>query len=433
MIKVKIHAFLVAVEFNGANCNRADRRATTLLLDELSQLSLSVGLHAVGSLMVRVRQPSARLLVGSGKAQEIKAEAERLGASHIVFDDELSPSQQRNWERFSGLTVIDRHQVILDIFQKRASTREASLQVELAQLQYQLPRLTRAWTHLSRQQGGMRGTRGEGEKQIEYDRRALLRRITRVRAELRALGEQRSTMSRRRRDLPVPSGALVGYTNAGKSSLLHALTGADVLVADTLFATLDPTTRRLPLLGGLETVLTDTVGFVRKLPHDLVNAFHSTLEEAVEADYLIHVLDAADEEMLHHYHTTRTVLQEIGAGDKPVIVAFNKIDLAADREALRFARMRVLSESDEGNVAATVDVSAHAGTGLEELTAEIERFLLSAMHPVRYRLPNDRHDLAALIHRTGSVLQQEYDHDSFTVTARVPNRTHALLESYVIR
>ena len=421
----------MAVELNGNGRNGGAESVTTLLLDELSQLSLSVGLESVGSLAVRVREPSPRLLVGSGKAQEIKAEAERLGVSCIVFDDELSPSQQRNWERFTGLTVIDRHQVILDIFQKRASTREASLQVELAQLQYQLPRLTRAWTHLSRQQGGMRGTRGEGEKQIEYDRRALLRRITRVREELRALSEQRSTMSRRRRDVPMPSGALVGYTNAGKSSLLHALTGADVLVADKLFATLDPTTRRLPLTGGLETVLTDTVGFVRKLPHDLVNAFHSTLEEAVEADYLIHVLDASDAELLHHYHTTRTVLQEIGAGDKPVIVALNKIDLATDLEALRFARRRVADEAAE--TTATVEVSAQTGTGLEQLTAEIERYLLEAMHPARYRLPNDRHDLAALIHRTGSVLQQEYDHDSFTVTARVPSRTRAVLEPYVIK
>lgn len=423
----------MAVELNGNGRNGTAGAVTSLLLEELSQLSLSVGLKAVGSLVVRVREPSPRLLVGSGKAQEIKAEAERLDASCIVFDDELTPSQQRNWERFTGLTVIDRHQVILDIFQKRAATREASLQVELAQLQYQLPRLTRAWTHLSRQQGGMRGTRGEGEKQIEYDRRALLRRITRVREELRALGEQRSTMSRRRRDVPMPSGALVGYTNAGKSSLLHALTGADVLVADKLFATLDPTTRRLTLAGGLETVLTDTVGFVRKLPHDLVNAFHSTLEEAVEADYLIHVLDAADKEMLHHYHTTRAVLQEIGAGDKPVILALNKIDIASDQEALRFARRRVGDEATSGTVTATVEVSANTGVGLEQLTAEIERHLLTAMHSARYRLPNDRHDLAALIHRTGSVLQQEYDHDHFTVTARVPGRTHALLEPYVVR
>lgn len=416
-------ALLVAIDHSGNSGNSAKP-----LLKELAQLVHAVGLRAAGSMVVRLRRPSPRLLVGSGKASEILTEAQRLQAHCIVFDDELSPSQQRNWERLSGLAVIDRHQVILDIFQRRAATREAALQVELAQLQYHLPRLTRAWTHLSRQHGGTRGTRGEGEKQLENDRRAVLRRITRVRHELQELGGQRSTMSRRRHEVPVPSGALVGYTNAGKSSLLRTLTGADVLVADKLFATLDPTTRRLELPGGLAVVLTDTVGFVRKLPHDLVNAFHSTLEEAIEADFLIHVLDAADPQMLQHYQTTRSVLEQIGAGGRPVILAFNKIDLLADRETLRFVHHRCAAE----HVAASVEVSAHSGQGLAELVGAIEGILASSMPQARYRLPGNRHDLAALIHRTGTILRQEYQDDSFTVTARVPSRTRAILEPYLI-
>ncbi len=424
---VNNNALLVVID-HSIDHNADNHAAAQPMLDELTQLVRSIGLRVVGAAVVRLRQPTARLLLGSGKAQQISAQAQQLHADCIVFDDELSATQQRNWEQLTGVTVIDRHQVILDIFQARAATREATLQVELARLQYQLPRLTRAWTHLSRQQGGARGTRGEGEKQLEKDRRTALRRITRVQGELQQLGAQRATMSRRRHAVPVPSGALVGYTNAGKSSLLRALTGADVLVADKLFATLDPTTRRLELPGGMQAVLTDTVGFVRKLPHDLVNAFHSTLEETTEADFLIHVLDASDPQMLKHYQTTRSVLQDIGAGETPVLLAFNKMDRVADRDILRFAHHRFAAE----NVVASVEVSAHAATGLEQLIAAIESVLASAMPRMRYRLPSNRHDLAALIHRTGSVLRQEYHEQSFTITARVPERTHAILEQFLI-
>ncbi len=399
-----------------------------LLLEELGRLVSSVDLRVVGSVAVRLRERCPRYLVGAGKAEEIAAAAEHHEVDVIVFDDELSPSQQRNWERFTKRTVIDRHQVILDIFRRRATSKEATLQVELAHLQYHLPRLTRAWTHLSRQQGGARGTRGEGEKQLERDRRAVLRRMHRVRQDLAALAERRETLSRRRRDVPVPSAAVVGYTNAGKSSLLRALTGADVLVANKLFATLDPTTRRLALRGGMEVVLTDTVGFVRKLPHDLVNAFHSTLEEAIEADVLIHVLDASDPELLHHYRTTVSVLREIGAAEIPVILAFNKMDRVSDRESLRFVHERLAGTE----VADTVEVSSVVEGGADPLLEALERFLSAGMSPARVRLPADRHDLAALIHRTGSVVAQEYDDTGLTITARLPDRTRAVLAPFLV-
>jgi GTPase len=420
---VNNRAILVIIERGEEDAGSAQR-----LLVELARLAASVDLQAAGHLIVRLRESNSRLLIGAGKAQEVEQLAESKDADVIVFDDELSPSQQRNWEKMTGRTVIDRHQVILDIFRKRATTREAALQVELAHMQYHLPRLTRAWTHLSRQQGGARGTRGEGEKQLERDRRAVLRRMHRVREDLAALATRRATLSRKRRDVPVPSAAFVGYTNAGKSSLLRALTGADVLVANKLFCTLDPTTRRMALKGGMELVLTDTVGFVRKLPHDLVNAFHSTLEQAVDADVLIVVLDASDPDVLRHYDTTTAVLKQIGATATPVILAFNKMDRVADAQALQFARARFA----RSEVIATVEVSSISPGGAEPLQRALERFLADSMRPARYRIPADRHDLTALIHRTGSILEQQYDNDGLTVTARVPDRTWSVLEAYLI-
>ncbi|MEO8353926.1 MAG: GTPase HflX, partial [Chthoniobacteraceae bacterium] len=299
------------------------------LLAELEELVRTLGVPIGESIVVHHREPHPRYLVGSGKAEEITALAKARGFDLIVFDHELTPSQQRNWEKLAGRPVIDRQEVILDIFAQRAQTREARLQVELARLEYSLPRLTRAWGHLARQGGGI-GARGEGESQLEQDKRRLRGQIDRLRREISSVRASRATQRKDRQRTPVPNAAIVGYTNAGKSSLLRALTQADVLIEDKLFATLDTTTRRIDLPNKQPLLLTDTVGFVRQLPHRLVEAFNATLEESVLADFLIHVLDASQPAVMSFYETTRRVLNELGAVEKPALVVFNKIDLVPD-------------------------------------------------------------------------------------------------------
>ena len=259
------------------------------LLEELEELVNTLGVPVIERLLVFHRENHANLLLGSGKAQEIADVVKELGIDVLIFDNELSPAQQRNWETLSGVVVIDRQEVILDIFGKRAQTREARLQVELAQLEYSMPRLTRAWSHLGQQGGGI-GAKGEGESQLEQDKRRIRGQIDRLKRDLDAVRRQRATQRKDRKREPVPNAAIVGYTNAGKSSLLKRLTGADVLVEDKLFATLDTTTRKISLPNKQPLLLTDTVGFVRKLPHRLIEAFNATLEEAVMADFLIHLV-----------------------------------------------------------------------------------------------------------------------------------------------
>ncbi|MFA7231970.1 MAG: GTPase HflX, partial [Victivallaceae bacterium] len=270
-------------------------------LEELEELVTNLNIGIIDRLLVNLKTPQSQYYVGSGKAQEIFDLIEELNADCLIFDGELSPSQQRNWERFTKICVIDRQEVILDIFAERASTRESVLQVELARMQYYVPRLTRAWTHLSRQKGGNKGTRGEGEKQIEADRRLVKDRIKFLQLELQEVRKQRDTQRKNRDRNEIPHAAIVGYTNAGKSSLLNKLSGANVLVEDKLFATLDPTTRKILLPSKQPLLLTDTVGFVRKLPHNLVEAFKSTLEEAVLADFLILVLDISSPYVEEHW------------------------------------------------------------------------------------------------------------------------------------
>ncbi len=390
---------------------------------ELSGLVRTMGLEVRDALIVRLVEPHPRLLLGKGKAEEITQRAKELEADCIIFDDDLAPSQQRNWEEMSGLAVIDRHEVILEIFAARAATREAALQVGLARLEYSLPRLTRAWTHLSRQRGGARGTRGEGETQLELDRRLVVRKIARLKREIELVREQRTTRRRRREGGELPTGSIVGYTNAGKSSLLNVLSGANVLVEDKLFATLDPTTRRVRLGDGNEVLLTDTVGFIRRLPHDLIVAFKATLEETLLSDFLVHVLDASSPEVQEHYATTVAVLEELGVGTKPIITVFNKIDAAGD--GLSFAALRSrLSDS--------IELSARTGEGLEQLKGSIAR-LHAAGHPVvRVALPDSRHDLVALIHRTGKILATEYEDNLIRIAAQVPERTRSLLEPFLV-
>ena len=372
-------------------------------LDELADLVRNLDIVPLEPVVVSLHQVMPQYYVGSGKAQEIAQLAQECEADCLIFDTHLSPSQQRNWERLARCCVIDREEVILDIFAERAHTREAVLQVSLARAQYSLPRLTRAWTHLSRQHGGGATTRGEGEAQIETDRRLLRRRIQQLREELEVVRKQRTTQRKARERNAVPHGAIVGYTNVGKSSLLRALSGADVLVKDQLFATLDPTTRRIVLDNNLELLLTDTVGFVRKLPHSLVEAFKSTLEEAVLADFLLLVLDISSPQIDSEWETTLTVLKELGAEEKNIQVVFNKIDLV-DRNAdpVLFARLRGLFPD-------ALYLSTATGEGLDQLRERLASLASEHHQLLRVTLPPQRHDLAALAHASGRIYEEHYN------------------------
>ncbi len=414
-------AVLVTLARPGSAPSSAERS-----LEELKGLVRTMGLEIRDSLVVRLPDAHPRFLVGVGKAEEITALAKEAGADCVVFDEDLSPSQQRNWERMSGLCVIDRHEVILEIFAARAATREAALQVGLARMEYSLPRLTRAWTHLSRQRGGARGTRGEGETQLEVDRRLVVKRIARLKRELELVRSQRETRRKKRAEGLLPTGSVVGYTNAGKSSLLNALCGSSLLVEDKLFATLDPTTRRVKIPDGREVLLTDTVGFIRRLPHDLVVAFKSTLEETVFSDFLVHVLDVSSPEVGEHYATTLRVLEELGAGGKPTITVFNKVD----------ARRPDLLEADGASALVSrlpgaMFVSALTGRGLDDLVAGIGRLVAEERPVARFALPGNRHDLVALVHRTGRIFAERYEDDVIRIDAQVPERTRNLLAEFI--
>ena len=379
------------------------------LLDELAELVNTLGLSVAGSVLAKIDRPQASYLIGSGKAQEIVTQARATNADVIIVDNELSPGQQRKWEELSGLAVIDREEVILDIFNGRARTREARLQVELARMEYSLPRLARAWGHLSRQQGV--GGKGEGESQLETDRRLVRKRIDQIKAELAEVRSQRATQRKQRERVPVPHAAIVGYTNAGKSSLLKKLTGADVFVEDKLFATLDPTTRRIELPGGQPLLLTDTVGFVRKLPHRLIEAFKSTLEEAILSDFLVHLLDASQPEIFTFHRTTMEVLAELGAADKRVLTVFNKVDLIQDDHTINALRRHFPD---------ALFISTRTGEGLEELKARMADQLAGRSERVELLLPADRTDLLSSLHRHGQVLSTEYEADGTRVHAVVP-------------
>ncbi len=399
------------------------RRQAEHYLEELAGLVDTLDFKVVDDLIVPIKTPSPKYLIGSGKAEELRELAEAHEAECIVFDDTISPAQQRNWERLTDRCVIDRQEVILEIFSRRARTKEAILQVGLARMEYSLPRLTRAWTHLSRQRGGTRGTRGEGETQLENDRRIVLRKITSLKRELEKLQQQRLVRRRQRKTVPVPTGAIVGYTNAGKSSLLNALTDAEVNVENRLFATLDPTTKRTALPGGTEILLTDTVGFIRKLPHDLIDAFHSTLEEALTADFLIHVVDASNPEALHHIETTEEVLRELGASEIPSLLVFNKTDLCDDPFQIGELERRYPQ---------AIFVSVKRKKGLEAFPPRMEKLIFPRAETSLFRLPNSRYDLAALLHRGGSVVSEEYEDSAVMITARVSEKLRGRLSKYLM-
>jgi GTP-binding protein HflX len=371
-------------------------------LSELNELMRTLGIPVIKELNVCLRAPSPRFLLGSGKAEEIANLATELKADCIVFDHDLSPSQQRNWEKLTKLCVIDRQEVILDIFATRATTRESVIQVELARLQYSLPRLTRAWTHFSRQVGGKFGVKGAGEQQIEVDRRIIKTKISQLQKELKEVKQQRSTQRKMREKGDITHAAIVGYTNAGKSCLLNAMTGSNVLVENKLFATLDPTTRHLTLPNRQTILLTDTVGFVRKLPHTLVEAFKSTLEEAVLADFIIHVLDISSKYSEKHWKTTLSVLEELGAGGKDIITVFNKTDIVDD--AVMKAKLK--ARNPDG-----IFISAKTGLGIDTLLSAITLKTKDKTEIVKMRVPPSRHDIVSLAYKNGKVLSSAYQED----------------------
>lgn len=398
------------------------------LLEELAELVKTLGVEVVESVLCRSREMHKKFLCGTGKADEMVQLARAHECDVIVIDNGLAPSQQREWERLADLCVIDREEVILDIFAKRAQTKEARLQVELARMQYALPRLARMWGHLDREGAGSGGgatggaSRGMGEKQIEVDRRLAYLTIDRAKRELEVVRKQRKTQRKEREKLETPHAAIVGYTNAGKSTLLNRLSGADVLAKDMLFATLDTTTRRIELPDGQPLLITDTVGFVRNLPHRLVEAFKATLEEAALADFLIHVMDATSPEIGRFHDTTLEVLAELGAGDKPVITVLNKIDRVTDPEELA-ALERKFPEA--------LAVSSLTGLGLEELLRLCSQALADRVSRQNYRIPQLRADLVSLLHRDAKVLSTAYENDDILVTAVVPAAIAGRLESFI--
>ena len=409
-------AFLVSVVRQ-----KEDEPRAFSLLDELKELVENLGIEVIGSLLARARKTHPKFLLGKGKVQEILDLAQAANCDVIVFDNELTPGQQRNWEKECNGAVIDRHEVIIDVFADRAQTREAVLQVELARLEYSLPRLRRAWTHLGRQRGGGVTQRGEGEAQLELDQRMLRDKIASTKRELVQVIRQRTVSRKRRRRVPVPTASIVGYTNAGKSTLLNKLTGSAIYVADKLFATLDPTSRKMSLPSGRSLVLTDTVGFVRNLPHRLVDAFKATLEEALVADFLIHVVDFSSEEAIDQMETTLQVLKELGIVEKKIITVFNKIDLAEDEIERASARFK---DPD------AIFVSATTGEGLEALTTVFEDTLKEGVVEREYLVPHDRYDLVARLRRAGSILKEESNEDGIFLVASPVDSLINLMEAF---
>jgi len=406
----------------GAHTVAEPREDAEDLLNELGELVRTLGVPVVGKLLVQIREPQARFFLGSGKAEEICEHARSLDCDVIIFDNELTPAQQRNWETLAKITVIDRQEIILDIFGTRAQTREAKIQVDLARMSYSLPRLTRAWSHLGKQGGGI-GSKGEGESQLEQDKRKIRGQMDRLKRDPVEVRRNRANQRKDRKRAPVPNVAIVGYTNAGKSSLLRRLTGAQVLVEDALFATLDTTTRKIDLPNKQPLLLTDTVGFIRKLPHQLVESFNATLEEAVMADFLIHLLDASHPRVLEFYGTTMKVLTDLGADHKKTITVFNKIDQVEDpitRAMLRNAYPEALF------------VSVHSGEGLDVLVEHLGNLVGESNQELELLLPHSRPELLARLHREGVVHETAYEEECSRVRATLPERLRVSLSEFIV-
>nr|XP_043607561.1 GTPase HflX [Erigeron canadensis] len=387
-------------------------------LNELAQLADTAGLMVVDSTYQKLSTPNPRTYIGSGKVGEIKTAINGYGVETVIFDDELSPGQLRNLEKVFGgnVRVCDRTALILDIFNQRAATREASLQVALAQMEYQLPRLTKMWTHLERQSGGQ--VKGMGEKQIEVDKRILRTQIGALKKELESVRKHRKQYRTRRLSVPVPVVSLVGYTNAGKSTLLNQLTGANVLAEDRLFATLDPTTRRVQMNNGKEFLLTDTVGFIQKLPTTLVAAFRATLEEISESSLLVHVIDISHPLAEQQIEAVEKVLSELDSSSIPKLMVWNKVDKASNPEEIRL-KARDLED--------TICISALNGSGLDEFCNAVQDKLKDSMVWVEALVPFDKGELLSTIHQVGMVERTEYTENGTLVRGHVPLRYARLL------
>ena len=380
-------------------------------LKELEQLAHTAGLEVVGQAQQHMRSINPASYIGKGKVEELGLLKRELDYDVVVFDDELSPGQLRNLEDTLEVVVLDRTALILDIFAKHARTKEGALQVALAQYEYRLPRLTKQWSHLSRQGVGGVGLRGPGETQLETDRRDIGRRISQLKSELEQVSMHRSLYRNRRKRAGIPVVAIVGYTNAGKSTLLNQLSGANVLVEDKLFATLDPTTRRIALPSGREVLITDTVGFIQKLPTQLVAAFRATLEEVTEAELLLHIVDITHPNVEQHMSTVEQLLTDLGASDKAMIVALNKIDKLPDPDLAQDVTLRYPH---------SVAISALRGMGTRELLEGIEQALIKQMVKITALIPYDSGKLLSLFHRQGVVESEKYQEDGTLVAGMIP-------------
>jgi GTP-binding protein HflX len=398
--------FLVGVDLKSRS-----RWETEDSLGELSELAQTAGGDVIGNGTQKLDAPFAGTYIGSGKATEFAQHCRRKKVDTVIFDDELSPAQTRNLEKVFECKVLDRTALILDIFAQRARTKEGKLQIELAQLQHLLPRLTGFWGHLSRQKGGIGMRGGEGETQLETDRRRVQDRIARIQKDLEVVRKQRATQRVGRQRHLWPLASIVGYTNAGKSTLLNKLTGAKALAEDKLFATLDPTTRRLRLPTNQNVLLTDTVGFIRKLPHGLVEAFKATLEEVVQADLLLHVVDASHPQAEEQIASVNAVLEEIGAAGKPTLMVFNKVDKLENR---------ALVDMFLATYPNAVAISAERGDGVPELLSQLGVLLRPVREFVELRVPHENASAIARLHSQAQVVERNYQGRTARFKARIP-------------
>ena len=417
--------FLIGAEFKSRP--GADLRES---LAELGELATTAGGNIVGDGSQKLDAPTPATFIGRGKAEEFAAFCDRQDVDTVIFDDDLSPAQCRNLEKIFSCKILDRTSLILDIFAQRARTREGKLQIELAQLQHLLPRLTRFWGHLSRQAGGIGMRGGEGESQLESDRRKVQERIDRISRDLDAVRRRRTTQRAGRQRSQWPLASIVGYTNAGKSTLLNTLTGADVMVKDILFATLDPTTRRLRLPTNQNVLLTDTVGFICKLPHGLVEAFKATLEEVVRADLLLHVVDVSHPQAEEQIAAVNAVLAEIGADEKSTVMVLNKVDRlnSAGSGAGGNGALNRLREKFPHAVA----ISATTGDGIPILLAEISTQLRPKREFLELRVPHEQAAVIARLHKVGQVLERRYNGKTAKFKVRIPPHFHDEFAPFIV-
>lgn len=380
-------------------------------LSELQELAATFGVAVAGKKACPLRKIDASTYVHQGKVEEILQDIARSKATLVIFDEEISPAQQRNLEKALKVPIMDRTELILEIFAQRAQTKEAQLQVELAKTKYEFPRLKRMWSHFSRQRASGGYLRGEGEKQLEIDRRLLKKKVERLHEELREVERYRQVQRAQRKRSGIATFAIVGYTNAGKSTLLNALTHAGVFVEDKLFATLDPTTRKFTLPNNQEILLTDTVGFIRKLPHTLVAAFKSTLESTIHDDVLLHVIDVSHPQADEHAATTMEILKSLEGNQKSIITVLNKVDACSDPKMIQKLRLTYPK---------TVQISALKGTGFEELLERMVQELKERLETIKLRIPQSDYNVVSILKREAHILSEEYDGNEIVLNAEIP-------------